>query len=253
MGSFLEGSCMAEERLAALKDLEAALSYRFRDRGLLDHALTHSSFVNENPDADVRDNERLEFLGDAVLELCVSDLLMKKFPDYREGQLSRLRASVVNEQPLAELARKFNLGDYLLLGKGELSTGGRTKNSLLSNTFEAVIAAVYVDSGFERTAEFIREIFEPLIEEGRAAPSRDYKTALQEMSQNRFRGLPRYTLIGEEGPDHEKIFSVRLSLADAVETTGSGKSKKEAEQQAAKAAIEMLEKTALPETEASDP
>ncbi len=244
---------MTEERLAALRELEAALSCRFHDRGFLDNALTHSSFVNENPDADCRDNERLEFLGDAVLGVCISDLLMKKFPDYTEGQLSKLRASVVNEQPLAELARKFNLGDYLLLGRGEISTGGRTKSSLLSNTFEAIIAALYLDSGFERTQEFIREIFEPLIEEGKTASYQDYKTTLQEMSQTRFKGLPRYTLISEEGPDHEKIFSVRLSLADAIVATGTGKSKKEAEQQAAKTAIEELEKTALPEHETSNP
>ncbi len=240
---------MTEERLASLRELEAAISYRFRDLGLLDNALTHSSFVNENPDAGIKDNERLEFLGDAVLELCVSDLLMKRFPDYTEGQLSRLRASMVNEQPLAELARKFTLGAYLLLGKGEESTGGRDKNSLLSNTFEAVVAAVYLDSGFERTEAFIGEIFGPLIEEGENAQYRDYKSLLQEMSQTLFKGLPRYTLISEEGPDHEKVFSVRLFLGGAVAATGTGKSKKEAEQQAARTAIEELGKMSPPEKE----
>ena len=241
---------MTDERLKELKNLEIILSHCFQDIGLLDNALTHSSFVNENPGLASRDNERLEFLGDAVLGLCVSDLLMEKFQDDAEGRLSKLRASLVNEQPLAELARKLRLGDYLLLGKGEVSSGGRTKNSLLANTFEALIAAIYVDCGFERTGEFIRNLFEPLIGAERDTVYRDYKTALQEICQISFKELPRYTPISKNGPDHEKIFSVRLSVADMVTTTGTGKSKKEAEQQAAKTAIEELEKVSLGKNEA---
>lgn len=244
---------MTDERLAALKELEVAFSYRFHDIGLLDNALTHSSFVNENPGAACRDNERLEFLGDAVLELCISDMLMEKFPGYTEGQLTRLRASLVKEQPLAELARKLRLGDYLLLGKGEISSGGSAKHSLLANTFEAVIAAVYSDAGFETAREFIRNMFEPLIEEGENTVYRDYKTALQEICQTRFKGMPRYTQISENGPDHEKSFSVQVAIADSVIAAGTGKSKKDAEQQAAKIALEEWEKIFPPEKETPHP
>ncbi len=160
---------MKEERLQDLKELEAYIGYRFDDRGLLDNALTHRSFVNENSALPCKDNERLEFLGDAVLELTVSDMLMKKFPDYAEGELSKLRASVVNEQPLATLARRFRIGEFLLLGKGEEASGGRTKSSLLANAFESVVAALYLDGGFDRTAAFIGRLFEPLIEAGAIA------------------------------------------------------------------------------------
>ena len=145
------------------------IGYRFEDRGLLDNALTHRSFVNENSAFPCKDNERLEFLGDAVLELTVSDMLMKKFPDYAEGELSKLRASVVNEQPLAKLARRFRIGEFLLLGKGEEASGGRMKPSLLANAFESVVAAMYLDGGFDRTAAFIGRLFEPLIEAGAVA------------------------------------------------------------------------------------
>lgn len=244
---------MTDERLAALRTLESALSHHFRDLGLLDNALIHSSFVNEQGDMAGQDNERLEFLGDAVLQLCISDLLMRTFPGYREGQLSKLRAAVVNEQPLAELARRFGLGDYLLLGKGETSSGGRTKPSLLANAFEAVIAAVYLDAGFERTRELIRKIFAPLIEEREGPVYRDHKTDLQELCRTRFNALPRYTVIGEEGPDHAKVFSVQITLADTIIATGTGTSRKQAEQQAAGTALEELEKMSLPEPEASKP
>jgi len=143
---------MNEERVQALTGLEDRLGWYFADIDLLDNALTHRSFVNENAGLACRDNERLEFLGDAVLELTVSDMLMRKFPDHSEGQLSKLRASVVNEQPLAELARRFGIGEHLLLGKGEEGSGGRMKPSLLANAFESVIAAMYQDGGFDRTA-----------------------------------------------------------------------------------------------------
>ncbi len=173
---------MTEERSASLKELERNLGCLFQDVELLDNALSHRSFVNENPDLAVRDNERLEFLGDAVLGLCISDMLMEAFPGHAEGQLSKIRASLVNEQSLAELARKFNLGDYLLLGKGEEITGGREKPSLLANTFEALIAALYLDCGFNRTLAFVIRLFSPMIAQGTGKLIyRDYKTALQEM------------------------------------------------------------------------
>jgi ribonuclease-3 len=235
---------MSEERMTALEHLQQMLLYRFRDDSLLDTALTHRSYVNENPSELRRDNERLEFLGDAVLELCISDLLMKNFPDYQEGPLSQLRAAIVNEQPLAEMAKSFRLGDYLLLGKGEEASGGRSKPSLLANTFEALIAAIYLDGGFEEAAALIRRLFTPLIGEGYRA-YRDYKTTVQQISQHEFKETPRYTLIQEYGPDHDKTFEIQISIADRIQTTGTGKNKKEAEQRAAEQAIRILE-TLLP-------
>ena len=233
---------MNEERRAALRDFERNLSYFFQDISLLDKALIHRSFVNENPTLSCCDNERLEFLGDAVLELCISDMLMEEFPDYTEGQLSKLRASLVNEQPLAELARKFRIGDYLLLGKGEETSGGREKNSLLANTFEALMASVYLDCGFDGTMIFVRRLFASLIEEGaQESIYRDYKTALQEIAQNRFKEVPRYTLVDQCGPDHDKVFEMQLIIGGVIATTGTGKNKKEAEQQAAKKAMEILQ------------
>lgn len=234
---------MDEERIRALMGLEKKLGWHFEDIALLDNALTHRSFVNENLSLACRDNERLEFLGDAVLELTVSDMLIRKFPDHTEGQLSKIRASVVNEQPLAELARRFGIGAHLLLGKGEEASGGRMKSSLLANAFESVIAAIYLDGGFHRTAVFIGRLFEPLIEEGELSSIyRDYKTAVQEMSQVRFREMPRYMVISETGPDHDKRFETNLLIGERVIASGSGKSKKEAEQQAAKLALEELRK-----------
>lgn len=232
---------MNEERVRTLKGLEERLNWHFADIALLDNALTHRSFVNENTAPDCRDNERLEFLGDAVLELTVSDMLMRKFPDHSEGQLSKLRASVVNEQPLAELARRFGIGEHLLLGKGEEGSGGRMKPSLLANAFESVIAAMYQDGGFDRTAAFIRQLFEPLIEKGDLSTIyRDYKTAVQEMCQVLFREMPRYMVISETGPDHDKRFETSLVIGERMIATGTGRSKKEAEQQAARIAMEKL-------------
>ena len=235
---------MTDERLAALNQLQGQLGYHFRDTSLLDNALIHRSFVNENPALCLRDNERLEFLGDTVIGLCTSDILMKKYPDYTEGQLSKMRASLVNEHSLADLARKHAIGDFLLLGRGEENSGGRMKTSILSNAFEAVIAAIYLDSGFEETRGFIKRVFAPLIvEETGISIYRDYKTAVQEVCQDRFKDTPKYTLTTETGPDHDKVFEVSLSIADVITTTGKGKSKKEAEQQAAKKALESLQES----------
>ena len=232
---------MTEERMTSLKGLAQQLDDSWQDLALLDNALIHRSFVNENPLLAVQDNERLEFLGDAVLELCISDLLMQAFPAYTEGQLSKLRASVVSEQPLVELARRFRLGDYLLLGKGEEISGGREKNSLLANTFEAVIAALYLDRGFNKTLIFVSRLFAPLIiADTRELIYRDYKTTLQETAQNRFKAIPQYALVGEYGPDHNKLFEIRLTVNGILDTCGTGKNKKEAEQQAAKMALEIL-------------
>ena len=234
---------MDKERIEELENFEEIISYTFNDIHLLDNALTHRSFANEKQENSCKDNERLEFLGDAVLELCISEILMEKFPDYDEGQLSKLRASLVNEKPLTELAKKFHAGDFLLLGRGEEFSGGRAKDSILSDTFEAVIAAIYLDAGYEKSYEYINNLFQSLIDsESDKAIYRDYKTSVQEISQNRFKVMPKYSLISEYGPDHDKIFQIKLSISDVISTTGIGKNKKEAEQQAAKKAIEKLEK-----------
>ncbi len=236
---------MNEQRMQALRELEDGLGYRFERIDLLDNALTHRSFVNENPAPARKDNERLEFLGDAVLELTISHMLTRTFPDYAEGQLSKLRASVVNEQPLAEMAKRFRIGEYLLLGRGEEASGGRTKTSLLANAFESVIAAMYLDAGFDRTAAFIEGLFAPLIRDGASTPRyRDYKTDVQEICQLLFREVPRYTLIAESGPDHDKRFEMNLVVGERVIATGTGRNKKEAEQQAAKVALEKLRQKA---------
>jgi ribonuclease III len=236
---------MNEQREQSLRELENGLDYRFKDIALLDNALTHRSFVNENLGLACKDNERLEFLGDAVLELTITDMLMKKFPDYAEGQLSKLRASVVNEQPLAELARHFRIGEFLLLGRGEEASGGRTKPSLLANALESVIAAMFLDSGFDQCAVFISRLFAPIIEAGDLnAVYRDYKTTVQEICQVRFREVPRYVLISETGPDHDKRFAISLVIGEQVIATGTGRNKKEAEQHAAKTALEEFQKNA---------
>jgi ribonuclease-3 len=244
MVNYMRGSSpAAEERIKALRDFEADLSCRFKDIGLLNTALIHRSFMNENPSESFQDNERLEFLGDAVLGLCISDLLMKSFPRFSEGQLSRLRAAIVNEQSLAEFAGKFKIGDYLLLGRGEESSGGRSKTSILSNAFEALIAAIYLDCGFEGASSFVKNTFTPVLEAQEAVLIyADSKTALQEFTQSRYKETPQYSLIAEYGPDHDKTFEVRLSVANIV-TVGRGKSKKEAEQRAAKKALEEFDRS----------
>jgi len=234
---------MTDERLMILKRLQQRLSHAFKDFNLLDNALIHRSYVNENPTLSIKDNERLEFLGDAVIGLCTGDILMKKYPDYTEGQLSKMRASIVNEHFLAELAKKYAIGDCLLLGKGEEASGGRTKTSILSNAFEAVTAAIFLDSGFDKAYDFIKTGIESFVAEGtEAVIYSDYKTAAQEICQNLFKDTPKYSLSGESGPDHDKLFEVTFSVADIIKTTGTGKSKKEAEQQAAKKALESLHK-----------
>lgn len=239
---------MENERIAKLKLLEAAVGHEFADLRLLDVALTHRSFINENSQPGLRDNERLEFLGDAVIDLCISDLLMKKYPDYNEGKLSRMRSLLVNEYPLADMGRKFSLGEYLRLGKGEESSGGRNKSSILSNAFEAVVAAIYLDSGFDRVAAVLSRLFEPLlVQNAHDLLFRDFKTQLQEVSQELFKTIPKYSLMDEFGPDHDKTFVVQLGIANRILTSGMGKSKKEAEQEAARRALEELDiiKTAV--------
>jgi len=232
---------MNNKRLQQLTVLQEKLHYVFRNPDLLSTALTHRSYANENPQAGVSDNERLEFLGDAVLGLCISDLLMKKHPDFDEGTLSKIRSLLVNEQPLADLAAELELGNCLLLGRGEDHSGGRAKESLLANALEAVIAAIYLDSGFSKTKTILKRLMNPLLnDEALTAQCFDYKTALQELCQKKYKSAPLYTLLDESGPDHDKTFEVEVTLGDDTRQTGRGKSKKDAQKQAAQKAWESL-------------
>ena len=222
--------------------IEQRLLYKFKDKSLLQEALRHSSYVNEIADPDLRDNERLEFLGDAVLNLIVGHILMRWYPDLREGDLSRSRANLVNESQLAKTARSVNLGEYILLGRGESQTQGREKNSILADTFEALTAAIYLDGGFDAAYKIIEKKFQPLVDQlDGFATNYDYKSQLQERVQVRHGAIPDYSIIREDGPDHDKTFWVTLKVLD-IETEGNGKSKKAAEQDAARKALELLRK-----------
>ena len=223
-------------------EIEQLLQYEFKDKDLLQEALRHSSYVNEIAEQQLRDNERLEFLGDAVLNLTVGHILMRNYPDIKEGDLSRSRANLVNESQLAETARSLRLGSSLLLGKGEIQTQGREKNSILADAFEALMAAIYLDGGYDAAYRIIEKKFQPLIEQLDTTDSNyDYKSRLQERVQVDHGVIPNYSISREEGPDHDKTFWVALKVID-IETEGSGKSKKAAEQNAARKALEILEK-----------
>jgi ribonuclease-3 len=225
-----------------LREVEKRVGYKFKKREYLKRALTHKSYANERKLSQTEHNERYEYLGDAVLELSISHLLMSRFPKYPEGELSKLRAAIVNETQLAELARSIDLGDYLYLGKGEDQTGGRDKPSLLSDAFEAVLGAIYLDRGFEKTLKVVSYIYEDVLDRaGAAGFVRDFKTRLQEVSQARFKAVPRYRLQGTSGPDHAKIFEVHLYINDDRMGVGTGASKKAAEQAAAEEALDQLE------------
>lgn len=238
----MERSFLDKDRLEILHGLEKRLAYRFRDITLLSTALTHRSYVNENPQLAFSDNERFEFLGDAVLGVCVSDMLIKKYGDFSEGTLSKIRASLVNEKPLAQLAHNLQIGGCLLLGHGEETSGGRTKDSLLANALEAVIASVYLDSNFNKAKNAVNKLIEPLLKDDSITFKYfDYKTALQELCQKRYKTAPVYTIVDSCGPDHAKTFAVKVIIADKTTQVGSGKSKKEAEKQAAQKAWEILQ------------
>ena len=211
------------------------------DADLLQHALTHRSFAYEN--GQVPNNERLEFLGDSVLGLVVTDTLFRTHPDLPEGQLAKLRAAVVSAKALAEVAKVLSLGDHVRLGRGEESTGGRRKPSILSDTVEAVIGAVYVQFGIERAAEVVHAVFDPFI--ARAAElgaGLDWKTSLQEIAANNDLGVPRYVLDGT-GPDHDKTFTAEVHVGERVFEGGTGRSKKEAEQMVAEIAWRAISST----------
>lgn len=224
-----------------LAPLEKRIAYRFDDRSLLIRALTHRSYANEQGGGG-EDNEVLEFLGDAVLGLIVSDLLCRRHPSLNEGQMSKLKSFLVSAETLAKLADELGLGQFVFLGRGEEKTAGRTKSSILANTFEALIAALYLDGGLDGASAFVLAQVEPLIGVAvhRAPPTGDYKSALQEHVQSVGLPPPSYEVVGEEGPDHQKTFSVQVTSGDDQRALGQGTTKKRAEQLAAKVLLESL-------------
>ncbi len=227
-----------------LERLQERLGYNFGDRGILLQAMTHTSygheFLNEKTLA-LRDNERLEFLGDAILDVVVSDILLETFPNAHEGQLSKMRAAVVNEKTLAQMAKSISLQDVIRLGKGELQTGGNLKPSIISSAFEALIAAIYLDGGFNAVYPVVRHLFAPLFSEEQDLMSfYDHKTQLQEIVQARHKVTPSYHLIQTHGPDHAKTFEVEVRMNGKILAMATGSSKKEAEQNAARAAIQSV-------------
>ena len=225
------------------ESLQTAIGYRFHDRGLLEHAMTHTSRANEDITGGVFDNESLEFLGDAVLGFVIADMLFRDCPDWDEGEKSKTKASMVSTFALARQAERLHLGDHLLLGRGEEKTGGRRKQALLADTYEALIAAVYLDGGIDAARAFIRREFHALLEAARrhGAGGQDYKSGLQEVVQARSQPLPEYRLIGTFGPDHEKRFEVEVLVAGEPLARASGPSKKEAEQEAARIALSRFQ------------
>ena len=229
---------MEFQRRKTLNALEERLEYRFHDLALLDTALTHTSYVKGDGRASAH-NERLEFLGDAVLELCTSEYLYLRFPDYDEGAMTRLRAQAVCEGALYEVAREYGLGAMLLLGRGEDHSGGREKPSILSDAVEAVIGALYIDGGMEVAKGFIMRFVHNSVADDAMAGRliKDHKTMLQEYVQKRHMGQIVYELTGSSGPDHNKTFTMRVLVAGETAGIGEGRTKQEAGQQAARAAL----------------
>jgi len=229
--------------LPRLDELEQLLHYRFRDVSLLERALTHSSAVADGPEEpSSADSERLEFLGDAVLGMVVSDYLLASFPAWSEGHLSRGRAQLVNATSLSEAAQRLELGRHLLLGRGEEKTGGRSKPALLADAFEAVIGAIYLDAGLAPAREFVaRALLSAALDaEGDRLGRADYKSELQELLQKSGSPAAHYRVLRETGPDHQKTFLVEVTVTGRVTATGAGSSKKESEQAAAQQALEQL-------------
>jgi ribonuclease III len=230
------------------RPLEERIGYRFRDPGMLEHALTHRSRVHEDASGGVIDNESLEFLGDAILGFVVADMLFREFPQHNEGQKSKLRASLVSAASLARLAAGIGLGAFLILGRGEEKTGGRHKQALVADGYEALIAAIYLDGGIDAARAFVEQQFAPLVREARrtgaaAGFTDDYKSALQEWLQSRNRPVPVYRLAVEEGPPHQRRFAVEVVVAGEAIARGEGASKKEAAQAAARAALAVLSRS----------
>ena len=227
--------------MADLSVLQETLGITFNDINLLEQAFVHSSYCNENPELASTSNERMEYLGDAVLDLIVAEKLYHDYPDLDEGQMTKLRSTLVRKETLARIANELDLGEYLYLGKGEDASGGRKKPANLSSTLESLIAAIYLDQGLSVTERFVTGLFDAeLVTEGEQYRIIDYKSRLQELIQAREQQPPSYHLTGTQGPDHMRTFTVEVRLGDTVLGTGSGKSKKAAETEAARLALEGL-------------
>lgn len=222
-----------------IKELEAAIGYHFQNISLLQNALTHSSCANERWHDSLMSNERLEFLGDSILGMLVAEYLYRNFPDRPEGDLTKMRADMVCEQSLAAIADQIDLGRHLNLGKGEESSGGRTRPSILADAVESVLAAAFLDGGMEAARAFVERFVLPRVPV-RKRSNEDYKTVLQELVQQQKNQQLQYLLVGESGPDHDKHFEVKLTLNGAVIGRGTGSSKKRAEQAAAHAALRAM-------------
>ena len=227
------------DRGEALSVLQREISYQFNDPDLLNTALTHRSYANEMSGGTFRDNERLEFLGDSVLNIVVSHLLMERFPHCNEGELTRLRASLVNEKSLARISKNLGINECILLGKGESLRGGREKSSLTSDAYEALIGAVYLDGGFEKAFGVVERQFSPFLDEGLINDG-DFKTKVQQVCQSRFGRLPRYRLSEVKGPEHDKTFGAEIFIDHRSYGYGVGKNKKEAQQNAAREALKKI-------------
>ncbi len=229
-----------KNRLRQINKLQSILKIKFRNKSLLNRALTHRSHLNEaGPGA--RDNERLEYLGDSVLALVVNEYLFKRFEKYPEGDLAKIKSAVVSEATLFKVARELNLGSFLLMGRGEDLSGGRARPSILANTLEAVIGALYLDSGLKDCKKLVLSLLKGDIERIDSMESyRDPKTTLQEYVQKKYRERPLYEIIEESGPDHQKRFTVRLVVAGKSVAEGTGASKRGAEMEAARKALEMI-------------
>jgi ribonuclease-3 len=255
IASHLDEAAAAEVRRLSenLGPLEEMIGYTFKDIGLLEHALTHRSRAHEDASGGVIDNESMEFLGDAVLGFVIADLLFKRFPTHTEGYKSKVKAGIVSAASLARLAADIDLGRYVLLGRGEEKTGGRRKHAILADSYEALLAAVYLDGGIEAAQTFIVSRFGPLVagagdRAAEASFTQDWKSALQERLQADGLGLPRYRMVRVDGPDHRKLFDVEVLVAGTSTGRATGRSKKDAEQQAAKAALLALgDESAAPE------
>lgn len=231
---------MDPERATVLTQLADKLGHAFSDLQYLESALRHSSYVHEHPEESGESNERLEFLGDTVLELVITELLYQRFPQASEGQLSKARSGVVNEGRLASTASTLGLGRYLLLGRGEESQNGHQKPSILADSLEAVVAAVYLDGGLGAARQVIINLLGPVAEQAiLRAPRKDYKTRLQERVQEALHITPRYQLLSADGPDHDKLFRVSLEIDGQAVAIGQGRSKKEAEQHAAQQGLDI--------------
>lgn len=222
--------------------LEKIIGEPLKEPKRIDNAFIHRSYTNEFQRNSTETNERLEFLGDAVLDMVVTEELMKKFPTDSEGTLSKFRSMLVNEKTLAIVSKNISIGNYLKLGKGEELSKGRDKPSILSDTFEAVVGAIYLSNGMKASSTFILHVLGHLIDKvGAQIHKQDYKTTLQEMSQSLLKTIPRYQIAFQEGPDHSRTFETEVLILDQVMGRGKGRSKKESEQLAAKAAIEKLQ------------